>query len=79
MMPAILIRNISVKAHKALKQRAKLRGTSAEAEVRAMVEEIAEPEVERGLGDRLREFGRKYGPLPEVKRSKEISNPAIFE
>jgi plasmid stability protein len=78
-MPAILVRNISERAHKALKARAKLRGTSAEAEVRAMVEGIAVPKEEVGLGTLLKEFGRRYGALPETKRSKEISTPAIFE
>jgi plasmid stability protein len=78
-MPAILVRNISEKAHKALKARAKQRGTSAEAEVRALVEGIAESKEEVGLGTLLKEFGRKYGSLPEVKRSKEVSTPAIFE
>ena len=82
-MPAITVRNISVKAHNALKRRAKLRGTSAEAEVRSMVEAIVppktKPKAEKGLGTLLQELGRKYGPLPEIVRSKETSEPAIFE
>jgi plasmid stability protein len=78
-MPAITVRNISVEAHKALKQRAKLRGTSAEAEVRAMVEKIVPGKQTKGLGTLLQEFGRKYGPLPEIERDKTPSEPAIFE
>jgi plasmid stability protein len=78
-MPAITVRNISVEAHKALKQRAKLRGTSAEAEVRALIEKVVLKKAEAGLGTLLVEFGRKYGPLPEVTRSKETSDPATFE
>jgi len=81
-MPAILVRNISEKAHKALKQRAKLRGTSAEAEVRAMVEGIAvsteKVKAEKGLGTLLQELGRKYGPLPEYERDKAPMRPASF-
>ncbi len=48
-MPAITVRNISPEAHQALKQRAKLRGASAEAEVRALIEEAAFPKGE-GFG-----------------------------
>ncbi len=79
-MPAILVRNISVKAHKALKQRAKLRGTSAEAEVRAMVEEIAEPEEKVGFGTKLHRIFREAGvTLPEYERDKTPSEPANFD
>jgi plasmid stability protein len=80
--PAILVRNISVKAHKALKQRAKLRGTSAEAEVRAMVEESAAPEEEEkvGFGTKLHRIFREAGvTLPEYKRDKTPSEPANFD
>ncbi len=81
-MPAILVRNISEKAHKALKQRAKLRGTSAEAELRAMVEEIAEPKKEEkvGFGTKLHRIFREADvTLPEIVRDKSPSEPANFD
>jgi plasmid stability protein len=78
-MPAMTIRNISVEAHRALKKRAAARGVSAEAEVRAMLEAAVPAEPRKGLGTLLQEFGKKYGPLPEVQRSKETTDPAIFE
>ncbi|WP_263380444.1 FitA-like ribbon-helix-helix domain-containing protein [Granulicella paludicola] len=78
-MPAITVRNISSEAHEALKQRARLRGTSAEAEVRAMIEEAAFPKGE-GFGTKLHNIFRKSGvTLPEIKRDQRPSEPAIFE
>jgi plasmid stability protein len=77
-MPAITIRNISAEAHRALKARAKLRGTSAEAEVRAMVEGILPAKPKKGLGTLLQEFGQKYGALPEVVRDKMPLDLADF-
>jgi plasmid stability protein len=78
-MPAMTVRNISDAGHAALKRRAKLHGKSAEAEVRAMVDALAEPaKARKGLGTLLQEFGRKYGPLPEVVRDRTPLEPADF-
>ncbi len=78
-MPAITVRNISPEAHQALKQRAKLRGASAEAEVRALIEEAAFPKGE-GFGTKLHNIFRKSGvTLPDIKRDQSPSEPAIFE
>ena len=66
-MPAMTIRNLSVSTHKALKRRAVKRGTSAEAEVRAILDAAVKSEPEIGLGTLLQQLGRKYGPLPEIK------------
>ncbi|HEY5056217.1 MAG TPA: plasmid stability protein [Acidobacteriaceae bacterium] len=76
-MPAVTVRNISVETHRALKQRAARRGNSTEAEIRAILDEAVRPE--KGLGTRLQELGRKYGPLPEIKRDQTPLEPAIFE
>jgi hypothetical protein len=79
-MPAITVRNISIEAHKALKQRAKLRGTSAEAEVRALIEEAALPHGGSGLGTKLHNIFRKSGySLPEIVRDKTPAEPANFD
>ena len=79
-MPAITVRNLSVEVHTALKQRAKLRGTSAEAEVRAILKEAVSPKGEVGFGTKLHNIFRKHGvTLPEHERDQAPSEPAIFE
>jgi plasmid stability protein len=80
-MPAVTVRNISVKTHQALKRRAKLHGSSTEAEIRAILDAAVRPEKKKvvGLGTALQEIGRKYGPLPEIKRDQAPLGPAIFE
>jgi plasmid stability protein len=79
-MPAITVRNISVETHRALKARAKARGTSAEAEVRAILDAAARPEQGDGLGTRLHKIFRSSGySLPEIKRDKSPIEPASFD
>jgi plasmid stability protein len=78
-MAAVVIRNLSEETHIALKQRAVAHGLSTEAEIRLILDAAVRPEKEVGLGTLLAEFGRKYGSLPEVKRDKGLSEPAIFE
>jgi plasmid stability protein len=79
-MPAMTIRNISYEAHKALKQRAKLHGTSAEAEVRAMVEELVPVKPTKGLGTELREIAKEYGGWDlKIERDKTPARFATFE
>lgn len=78
-MPAVLVRNLTVETHRALKRRAKLHGSSTEAEIRAILDEAVRAEHEVGLGTLLQEFGRKYGTLPEIKRDQTPLEPAIFE
>jgi antitoxin FitA len=78
-MPAVLVRNLSVKTHLALKRRAKLHGSSTEAEIRGILDAAVQPKKEVGLGTRLQELGRKYGPLPEIKRDPAPLDLAIFE
>ena len=78
-MPAVTVRNLSVETHRRLKQRAAKHGTSTEAEIRLILNEAVRPEKEVGLGTQLQELGRKYGPLPEIKRDKAPLEPAVFE
>jgi plasmid stability protein len=78
-MPAVLIRGLSVETHKRLKRRAKLHGSSTEAEIRAILDAAVRPAETVGLGTRLQEIGRKYGPLPTIKRDQTPLEPAIFE
>jgi len=77
-MPAIAIRNLSPEIHRALKHRAKLKGTSTEAEIRAILEEAVMPKDRIKLGSELAAFGRKYGPI-EFERDKSPVRFATFE
>jgi plasmid stability protein len=79
-MPAVLIRNLSVETHRELKRRAKLHGSSTEAEIRGILDAAVQPEKEVGLGTALHEIGRKYGGWDlEIKRDQTPTDPAIFE
>jgi antitoxin FitA len=78
-MPAVTVRNLSAETHRRLKQRAAKRGNSTEAEIRLILDEAVRPKKEVGLGTRLQELGRKYGPLPEIKLDQIPLEPAIFE
>jgi antitoxin FitA len=79
-MPAVTVRNLSVETHRRLKQRAAKKGNSTEAEIRLILDEAVRPKKkEVGLGTALQELGRKYGPLPEIKRDQTPIEPAIFE
>jgi antitoxin FitA len=79
-MPAVLIRGLSVETHKRLKRRAKLHGSSTEAEIRAILDAAVRPEAEKGLGTRLHEIGKKYGGWDlEIKRDQTPTDFAIFE
>jgi plasmid stability protein len=77
-MPAIAIRNLSEETHRALKHRAKLKGTSTEAEIRAILEEAVLPKDRLKLGTELAAFVRKYGPI-EFERDPGPTEPAEFE
>ena len=60
-MGMMTIRNIPDEVHNALKARAKRHHRSAEAEVRAILEEVTRPETRLKMGDALAELGRKVG------------------
>ena len=79
-MPAVLIRNLTVETHRALKRRAKLHGSSTEAEIRAILDAAVRPEAKVGLGTQLQELGRKYGGWDlDIHRDQTPTDPAIFE
>jgi antitoxin FitA len=79
-MPAVLVRNLSVKTHLALKRRAKLHGSSTEAEIRGILDAAVRPEAKVGLGTQLQELGRKYGGWDlDIKRDQTPTDFAIFE
>lgn len=79
-MPDVLIRNLTVETHRALKRRAKLQGSSTAAEIRAILDEAVRPKMEVGLGTALQELGRKYGGWDlDIKRDQTPTDFAIFE
>lgn len=84
-MGMMTIRSIPDEVHKALKARAKLHNRSAEAEVRAILEEAVRPENRLQMGDALVSLGRKVGltdedfEAVEQGRDKTPAEPMRFE
>jgi antitoxin FitA len=60
-MAAVTIRNLSEEAHRALKVRAARHNRSAEAEMRAILEDAVRPLGRLRLGTALSEMSRKIG------------------
>jgi antitoxin FitA len=78
-MPAVLVRNLSVKTHLALKRRAKLHGSSTEAEIRGILDAAVRPESKAGFGTQLAEIARKHGAwFDDFERDPTPLEPADF-
>jgi plasmid stability protein len=60
-VPAVTIRNLSEETHRALKVRAAQHNRSAEAEIRAILEDAVRPANRPRLGTALAEMSRKIG------------------
>ena len=58
-MADVLVRNLGEKTHRELKRRAKQNGRSVNAEIVAMLDKVAEPEKQVGLGTQLQEWKKK--------------------
>lgn len=79
-MPTVLVRDLSIETHRALKQRAAKNGKSTQAEIRVILDEAVRPEAKAGLGTRLAEIGRKYGGWDlDIQRDKTPAEPVVFE
>jgi antitoxin FitA len=84
-MGMMTIRSIPDEVHNALKARAKRHNRSAEAEVRAILEEVTRPETRLYMGDALMDLGRKVGltnddfTALEQARDKTPAEPMRFE
>ncbi len=84
-MGMMTVRNIPEEVHNALKARAKRHNRSAEAEVRAILEEVTRPENRLHMGDALVALGRKVGLTNEdfsalgQVRDKTPAEPMRFE
>lgn len=62
-MPTMTIRDLPVEVHQAIKARARAHGRSAEAEVRAILQEAARPPGSVRLGSALAAIGDRYGGI----------------
>jgi antitoxin FitA len=60
-MPAVTIRNLSEETHRALRVRAAQHNRSAEAEMRAILEDAVRPANRLRLGTALADMSRKIG------------------
>jgi plasmid stability protein len=84
-MGMMTIRSIPDEVHNALKARAKRHNRSAEAEVRAILEEATLPEKRLHMGDALANLSHKIGltnedfEIFEQVRDKTPAEPMRFE
>jgi plasmid stability protein len=79
-MPAVTVRNIPEKTHRALKLRAAKNGRSTEAEIRLILEESVSPKPKLKIGSELAAFGRRYGGIElNYERDRRPIEPASFE
>lgn len=83
-MPAVTIRNVPDEVHRAIRVRAAQHGRSAEAEMRAILEDAVRPQNRVKLGSMLAVAGRKVGltdeefALFESVRDKTPARAASF-
>ncbi len=78
-MPAVTVRNLSEKTHRALKLRAAKNGRSTEAEIRKILEDTVSPKTEMGLGSQLAALGRRFGGIDiKFTRDPRPIEPADF-
>ena len=84
-MGMMTVRNIPDDVHSAIKARARRHNRSAEAEVRAILEEATQSERSIPMGDALAELGRKVGltnedfAVLEQVRNNAAAEPVSFE
>jgi len=79
-MAAVTIRNLKPETHRAIKARAKAKGRSAEAEMRAILDEAVLPKERIGLGSAIHALAMKYGGFDlDIQRDQTPVEPAIFE
>lgn len=79
-IPSITIRNLPEEPHCALHVRAAMHGRSAEAEMRAILENAVRPEGRVKLGSLLAEIGQEAGGVDlEIVRDRTPSEPVSFE
>lgn len=78
-MPAVTVRNLPEKTHRALKLRAARNGRSTEAEIRAILNQAVTAKTGAGLGSQLAALGRRFGGVDlKIKRDPRPAEPAKF-
>lgn len=79
-MPSVTIRNLPEETHRALRVRAAQHGRSAEAEIRAILENAVRPEGRIRLGSLLADIGQEAGGVElDITRDKTPSEPVSLE
>lgn len=75
-MPAIVVRNISIETHRALRVRARQHGRSTEAEIRAILDGAVRPAARIRLGSALARLAKPFGGLDlEIARDHTPAEP----
>jgi len=78
-MPAVTVRNIPEKTHRALKLRTAQHGRSTEAEIRKILEDAVSTQTAPGLGSQLAALGRRFGGIElNIARDPRPAEPADF-
>jgi plasmid stability protein len=82
-MAMMTVRNLPDEVHRAIRVRAKLHGRSAEAEVRAILEETVKSTGRIKLGSLLADIGRQAGlqdqDLAVFERDKTTAKPVNLD
>lgn len=85
-MASLTIRNVPDEVHRAIRVRAAMNGRSAEAEIRAILEQAAKPEGRLKIGTLLTSIAREAGGLTDAEaehfdrlRDKTPAEPMAFE
>lgn len=75
-MPAIVVRNISIETHRALRVRARQHGRSTEAEIRAILDGAVRPAARIRLASALARLAKPFGGLDlEIARDHTPAEP----
>ena len=78
-MSSVTIRNISDETHRALRLRAAMAGRSTEAEIRAILDNVARPPDRIKLGSLLAEISQQVGGFDlEIERDRTPAEPLSF-
>ena len=72
-MPSLTVRNLPDETHRALRVRAALHGRSAEAEVRAILEETVRPAERLKIGTEIHRISQEIGGMEDLDISRERS------
>jgi plasmid stability protein len=70
-MPSLTVRNVPEETHRALRVRAALHGRSAEAEIRAILEETLRPVERLKIGTELHRIAQEIGGMDDLDVSRE--------